>query len=183
MYKYSNITHSYSEALFNTAKKMNLIFKILEDVSALIKVLNQSPRLVVFLEGPHIDNSEKHNLIDTVFKGNLPDILTNLIQLLIDNNRIEYLSEILEDYQKRVQYYKGLFPAMVITAQELSFTDKLKLKACLEKFTKKQLQITYNIKKKLIGGLIFKFEDTLIDYSLRGGLNRIRRELELASLP
>lgn len=176
------VTQSYSSALFNIAKKESLIPILFDEANSLLKVLRQSKRLIFFLEGPHIEDSDKHKLIDDVFKGNINPLLINLMHLLIDYHRAEYLCDIIEDYCEKVQLYRNIYPATVITANEINFLDKLKLKSALEKYTKKQLNITYIVKKNLIGGIIFKFGDMHIDFSLRDGLNEIRQKLEAITL-
>lgn len=177
-----DVIKTYSDALFNLAKNKDIILLICEDVNAMLKIISINPKLCIFLEGPHIDNAEKHDLINTLFKGKINEVLLNLLQILVDNHRTEHLKSILEEYTKKVQIHKNIFPAIVTTSYDLSFTDKLKLKAALEKFTKKQLKITYLIKQEIIGGIVFKFEDTYIDYSLRGGLNLIKQNLDSATL-
>ncbi len=176
------ITLSYGEALFNLTKKRNIVIDLSEEVNCLLKLIAQYPRFIVFLERPHIENEEKHHLIDNVFQGKINEALLNLMHILVDNFRTEYLKYILEDYLRRVLIFRNIYSATIITSYELPPTDKLKLKASLEKFTNKQLKINYLIKKEIIGGLIFKFEDTYIDYSLRDGLNEIRKDLEAANL-
>jgi F-type H+-transporting ATPase subunit delta len=120
---------------------------------------------------------EKLKLLDRAFKGRLSPLLINLLHLLATRRRTTYLDETLTLFQELVERAEGISQASVSSAGELSFQDKLRLKAALEKYTKSRLKIEYLVEPGLIGGVIFRFRDLLVDGSLASALEELRERM------
>jgi F-type H+-transporting ATPase subunit delta len=181
--QYSPIERTYAEALLGAARRLGIVQRAMEEARVLLKVVKQNPRLLLFLESPHISAQEKQELLDRVFKGRLSPLMVNLLHVLAARRRTTYLDETLELFQELVEQSEGLWRVQVTTAHELNFQDKVRLKTALEKFTKRQLKIEYNIDPRLIGGLVCRLRDFQIDASLRNALNGIRYRLLHTPLP
>jgi F-type H+-transporting ATPase subunit delta len=175
--QYSPIERTYAEALLGAARRLGVVQRAQEEARVLLKVATDNPRLLVFLESPHIATHDKLALLDRVFQGRLGPLMMNLLHVLAGRRRTTYLNETLERFQELVERSEGILRARVTTARELNFQDKLRLKAALERFTRAQLKIEYLVEERLIGGLICRLRDTQIDTSLRSGLEEIRRRL------
>ena len=144
----------------------------------LATLLHQQPGLRHFLEGPHISREKKRDLLDKGFKNRLNPLLMNLLYMMADRERATLLSDILSGFQEIAERAEGIFPATVASARELGFQEKLKLKSALEKRTGCHLRIKYEVDKSLLGGVVFRFRDLLIDGSVRNGLEQLKRELK-----
>lgn len=181
--QYSPIERTYAEALLGAARRLGVVARAQEEARALLKVLKQNPRLRLFLESPHIDAQEKSALLERVFKGRLTPVMMNLLQVLSARRRTTYLDETLELFQTLVEESEGIWRVDVTTAHELSMQEKLDLKGALEKYTKRQLNLDYNIDSRLIGGLVCRLRDFQIDASLRNGLEGLRWRMLHTTLP
>lgn len=171
------VERTYAEALFGAARSMGVLQRVQEEAKVLLKVVQQNRSLLTFLESPHVKIEEKMGLLDRVFKGRLSPVMINLLHVLATRRRTTYLDEILEHFQELVEQAEGIYQATVTSAWELNFQDKLKLKTALERHTQSRLKIDYAVDPAVLGGVIFRFRDLLIDGSLRGGLHSLRERL------
>ena len=140
-------------------------------------------RLRIFLANPQVPTETKMELINRTLGPKFSPLVIRLIELMIDRERIDVLPDVLAEIQRLVEHAEGIYQAEIDSAMELDFQDKLRLKNALEKYTGYKLKIDYNVEPNLIGGLVFRFRDTLIDGSLRSGLNKLRRRLLETALP
>lgn len=173
----SPIIQAYANALFNAGQAQGVTRDLCAEAKALLEIMEKEPNFKDFVEGPHISRQDKHSLVTNVFKDKIHTLLINLIYLAIDKGRGEYIDEILIEYLEVVERSEGIYPAQLTTARELGFDDRLKLKTALEKFTNTHLRIDYEVKPEITGGLIFRFQDVLIDGSIRTKLTKLRRKL------
>lgn len=171
------IIRSYAEALFNTSRKQGIVTRLIDEAKMLDKLLEQEPSFRYFLEGPQIPTEDKHAVIAKVLKDRLNPLMFKLLSLIVDRERALYLQEILTEFQEVAERAEGIFPATVVSARELGFQEKLKLKTTMEKYTGSHLRIRYRLEPSLLGGIVFRFRDTLIDGSLQSKLKDLRNRL------
>jgi F-type H+-transporting ATPase subunit delta len=172
---------AYAQSLFNVAKTLGVVRQVTEECKSLRGILKSSPTFAEFLKGPQIPRGKKRELVERVFGGKLSATLMNLFHVTIQRERGGLIPEILEEFQNVAERAEGIFPAYVTTARELGFQDKLKLKAALEEFSNCHLRINYDIRPEIKGGIIFKFQDSLVDASILNKLEKLERKLKGAS--
>ena len=175
--EYSLVARSYATALFRSAQKQGILQRLQEECRVLLEVAGTSPRLKIFLENPQRPTEHKLELLDKVLKPRLSPMLITLIHLLVVRDRTGLFSEIIELFDKMVEEAEGIHHAIIQTARELGMQDKLRLKEALETFTSHRLKINFLVDPNLIGGLVFRYRDVLIDTSLSSGLAEIRERL------
>jgi F-type H+-transporting ATPase subunit delta len=177
----SIVAASYAEALFRAARKQGILQRLQEECRVLSQVIKsgsgERSSLQVFIEDPQRPTEHKLELVDKVLKGRLNPLLVNLLRMLVERERCEFLKQILQLIQDKIEEAEGIFEAKVESAAELGFQEKLKLKAALEKFTNACLRLEYEVNPNLIGGLVFRFRDTLIDGSIQYGLQDLKRKM------
>ncbi len=176
------VTHSYAEALHALVKKRGESAVFAVQAGRLRALVADNHRLRTFLEAPHIPETAKSSLIEDLVRPSFHPILADFCLYLIRKYRIEYLCEILDAFVRLVEEEQGILQAAVSSARELSFTEKVVLKSALEKFMNKQLKIAYHVDPHLLGGIVFRARDLLIDNSLRGALRQLRDCLETAQV-
>ena len=100
-----------------------------------------------------------------------------LLVLIIRKNREEYILDILNSFLNRIKEYKGIVTATVITAVALSNEQINLIKAKLTNSLKKQVQIETQIDQSIIGGLIIRVGDSILDASIGGKLQSLKASL------
>lgn len=182
MRQYAVHERAYAEALVNAARAYvkdgrGTLEEIQNDARALLQVFEQSKKLLVFLESPHVKISSKFELLDKVFSGKLHPLLLRLIHMLAERRRSTSLDEVLSLFLERMNELSGVYYAIIATASELPEDSKQKLQQTMERYTQKKLNIEFQTDPEIIGGVIFRSGDTLIDGSIRTSMDALRARL------
>ena len=181
--QYTVIARSYAEALFRAARAQGILQRVQEECKALAAVVDQAERrLRIFMGNPKVPTENKLALIDKALAPRFSPLTVRMLHMLVRRERTEHLGEILALFVEMGEQAEGIHQAQLQSAVDLSFQDRLRLKAALEAWTGCRLKIEYEVDSGLIGGLVFRFRDTLIDSSLRAGLALLRRRMLNTSL-
>ncbi|MFQ6002780.1 MAG: ATP synthase F1 subunit delta, partial [Candidatus Zixiibacteriota bacterium] len=112
----SQVARRYATALFRTAKRIDQVERILEDLKSISDLLRKDPNLKNFLEAPQILDQHKRELITTVFRHLVSEALFSFLVLVLEKHRIEYLLAMAKDYERLVKEDQGILQARIITA-------------------------------------------------------------------
>ena len=153
-----------------------------EEARGLIAVLNGQPRLLQLLDQPAVGRDDKKALLRRVFEGRVSPVMLHLPMLLIDKNRGGSWRSVLEVFARLVEERQGIHPARVTTAVALDEAQKLELERGLERFTGKRLNIEFDQDEAIVGGVLFRYGDVMIDDTVRGAIDKMRRRLETAKV-
>lgn len=174
---------NYARALLSVAEGRERLEAVWEDARAFVELAEmrqeaQSRRLRVFLESPQVSVSEKHELLRNAFSGRVDPLLVDMLCLMVDRHRTDHFRDVMRRFCELVDERQGIFPGSVSTAQMLSGEEKEQLRARLESFTGAQLRLRYRTDPDLIGGVVFKYRDLLVDSTLRAGIDELRARLD-----
>lgn len=173
----SIVVGRYADALFGRALKEGALEPLAREVARVVQFLRGHGRLMEFFEAPNIPRSAKRRLIETTLAESESSQLDEFFLLLIDKGRIDHLIPILERLLVLEEEHRGFFVAEIVTAAELDEGQRAEMRRTLEAHTGHQLDITFTVDPEILGGVIFRHRDDLIDSSLRSGLNEIVAEL------
>lgn len=173
----SSTVQAYATALYNAAKSRDEVGRIVEDCKALVQILDEQPTFAVFLEGPQIPREEKRVLVNKVFKERLSPLVMNLFYITIDRGRAGLIPGVVGELIGVAERADGIYPATVTSARELGSEERLNLKTSLEKYAGCQLRVRHDIETDLLGGIVFRFKDVLVDGSIRNKLRQMREKL------
>ena len=158
----------YGDALFELAVEENRCDQFLEEICAVENVLDQNPQAETLLCHPGIGSEEKQDFIEKCFKGNVSDDMTGFLQILVKKGRFSERNAIFA-------YFTSPF--------ELTAEQKTKIeKRLLDTTDYKKMEITYREDKTLIGGLVIRIGDRVIDTSIKSRLEELRLQLMGISL-
>ncbi|MCX7766657.1 MAG: ATP synthase F1 subunit delta [Candidatus Sumerlaeia bacterium] len=169
--------NTYASSLLKVAERCGKIQIITQQVSLLLEILQKNPRFITFLEVPNIDPIEKKELTNRLLSNYFDRLLLNLVFILIDHRRAGALPKILERFIELEEKHRGFYPAEIYTAISLDEQQKHLLTQSLQDYTGYKLKITFKVDPRIIGGVIFRLEDTLIDASLKGQLEKLKSQL------
>jgi F-type H+-transporting ATPase subunit delta len=171
------VLETYVEALLAAAGDAANKDALYLEAQDLLQVIRKNRSLPRFLERPAFLKEDKKQMIMRVFKGKLSPLMFHLPLLLIDKNRAELWEEILSLFVRKVEEEKGIRSAIITSAHEIPTEQKLKLQVTLEKYTDSKLRIQYRLNKDLIGGIVFRSGDRMIDSSIQTHLRAVRSRL------
>ena len=172
------VAGTYGEALFSLACEENKVDSMYDEVLSLEKILEQNPDLTVLMNHPKVTKEEKQKVIKDVFEGRASGELTGFLNLLLQKDRYAELPAILKYFVGRVKEYKGIGVAYVTSAIELSPERKKEIEAKLLSTTVyKSMEMNYTVDESLIGGLVIRIGDRVVDSSIKTKLEGLKREL------
>ena len=167
----------YAHALLNAANKIGATDRLFEDADAVRRCFRKDTRLRRFLESPQILKEEKHKALERMFRGRIEPLLLNLIHVMLENNRIENLDETLRLVFVLVEEGRGIIPASVTTAIVLTDEQRTHVHETLEGRLGLRFDIRYRVDANVLGGVVFKYRDRLLDGSVRFDLQKLRERL------
>jgi F-type H+-transporting ATPase subunit delta len=177
-----SVTQAYAHALFNVALKQQAIESIARQAQELAQLYQQNARLRFFLEAPTIALSDKQAVLAKLFRDAYAQPIFNLLLVLTAKGRVAYVEPVLLEYHKLLQEHKGIYSGIVITAITLREDQKPPLQKALEKFTGIPLRLSYRAEPQILGGIIFQYQDEVVDASVQEELKRLKTKLREVSL-
>lgn len=172
------VSKTYGDALFELALEEKSLDVLADEVTVLSGVLESNEELMKFLNHPKIAKEEKIKVVENIFKGRVSDNLTGFLELIVTKDRYSELLKIFQYFLSRVKEYKKIGVVYTTTAVELSSDQKEKLEKKLLATTHyKSLETHYSIDSKLIGGMVIRIGDRVVDSSIKTKLEEMSRTL------
>jgi F-type H+-transporting ATPase subunit delta len=138
----------------------------------------ESAELRNFLASPAVAREAKHGVIEKlVARLGASKIMRNFLFVIVDNQRIQFLPEVLASFEQVLQQRQGVAAAHVASALEMNERQRAALVGTLERLTGKRIQAKYSLEPGLVGGAVVRIGDTIYDGSLRNRLNQLRTRL------
>ncbi len=177
------VSKTYGDALFDLAVEENSVDAMLEEVLAVRQVFSDHPELTQLLRNPDVGVSEKLELTEKIFKGRVSDHMVGFLRIVVDKRRFQELDAILDYFAARVKEYKKIGIAIVTSPGELNDAWKKRIEEKLLATTRyEKMEMSFQVDPKLIGGLVIRIGDTVVDSSILNKLTDIRRRLMSTSL-
>lgn len=177
------ISKAYGDALFELALEKNELDSIAEQVNLLVNAFAENPELIKLLSHPKINKEEKINVIETIFKGRMSDDIVGFLVIIVEKDRGSEIADILNLFQAKVREYKKIGVALVTSAIELSTEQKQKVEQkLLQQTAYESFEVEYKVDASLIGGMIIRIGDRVVDSSIRSKLDNLTKELRKVSL-
>jgi len=171
----NSIARRYARATFEVAHEKGEPEGWLRQLEAVSSATSQ-PDLADALRSPAASDQMKVDAIVTVFPD-LPGELRNLIALLVGRNRIDILPGICAAFQEYLDDLLGRVDAEVTSARPLSGDELRAIQDHLNKRTGRQVRVHISTDESLIGGIIMRVGDEVIDASVATKLDRLRQRL------
>lgn len=172
------IAARYAKALLDAADEQKALDKVTDNINALQRVYLEVPELNRFFSNPVIPTEEKKAVVEKQFQSNLHAITANLLNLLVENDRISLLPELITLYLELIQQREGIAQAEVIVPVPLKDKQEKALRSTLEKiFGYRQVEINSKVDPSILAGAIVKIGDKIIDGSYHGKLEMLRRQV------
>ena len=172
------VSKTYGEALFDLALEENTVDQITEEVNVLLSVLASNEELTKLFTHPKVLKQEKINVIENVFKGRFSDTIVGFLVLIMQKGRYEEINAIFEYYLNRVREHRNIGVAHVTSAIELNKEQRAKIEEKLLATTKyQQFEMNYTVDKSIIGGLIVRIGDRVVDSSIKNQLKNMTKAL------
>lgn len=172
------VSKTYGEALFELATEESRANEMLEEIQAVRKILNENPQFGELMLHPGIAKQEKLKMVDNIFKGRVSDDLTGFLNIIVENERFKELDSVFEYFIDKAKESQGIGVAHVATPKPLSDKEKADVEAKLLETTDYiKMEMNYSIDESLIGGMVIRVGDRVVDSSIRTKLDGLTKEL------
>jgi F-type H+-transporting ATPase subunit delta len=173
-----SVSRRYARALFSMGVDRGTFEQLGKELDAFSDLWTSSAELRQALENPVFKASEKRNVLQTLLPrvAPSPDV-QKFIVLLLDRRRLHGVAAIARAYREMVDDHTGRVRAHVTSAQPLAAPELERVRQSLAKRTGKQVILESSVDPTLIGGLVARVGDLVLDGSVRTQLGTLRDKL------
>ena len=169
---------SYGEALADVALAGGRPEQVRRELDDFLAMMSESADLRNFLISPAVSPSSKRSVIaKLVERMGASQTLRNFLYLVVDHRRVRLLGAIAEAFGRELNARLGILDAEIAAARDLSGDEKQALVAALERRTGKKIEPSYRVEPALIGGVQVRIGSTILDGSVRSGLDHLRARM------
>ncbi|PQO42936.1 F0F1 ATP synthase subunit delta [Blastopirellula marina] len=166
----------YAKALYGAAEAAGSLDQVVSELASLVHDVLQHPKLANAVISPRISHDERLVILDKAFAGRMNPTLLTFLKVLSNHNRLYCIREIQRAFHQLVGEKRGRVDVKVISAEPLSEASLVAITARLRETLGKDVEVLSSVNPKLIGGLIIRVGDTVIDGSVANQLESIRRQ-------
>lgn len=172
----STYARPYAKAVYELAKEEGTVEQWSDFLRSFAQIL--SVKSVNALIGdPRIDEEQLAGLLAELVGKKISNEQTNLIRLLVHNDRLQVANDLAALFEQMRNQDKGLIEAEVVSAQELTDSQQSDLKKFLKKRLGAEVALHTKLDKDLLGGVVIRAKDLVIDGSLKGRLEQLARTM------
>ena len=172
------VSTTYGEALFELAAENGREEEFLGEVETLKKLLEENPDFGRLMNHPKILKEEKLKVLEEVFSGRISKELLGFLYLIVTKDRYDEIDSILDFFIDKVKQHRGIGIAYVATAIGLNEAQKKEIEDKLLSTTSFcRMEMHYQVEEDLIGGMVIRIGDRVVDSSVKTKLFELQREL------
>jgi len=175
------VSRRYAKALFaiGAAKGEAEQAKYGEQLVDLGNSMTENPEAMGFFKNPSFSAEEKKAVLNQlVEKISVEPMVKSFCDLLADKGRVEMLPAIAADYKAMMDAVSGVVSGELITVSELNAERKSAIQANLEKQAGKKLELAFATDKEILGGIVLKVGDKVMDASLKAQLQILKENIK-----
>lgn len=172
------IAQAYGSALYELAVEENKVAALLEEVKSLKEAFTADSEFISFMKHPQVSKDEKQKVVEDAFRGKLSDDMVGLMLTMVEKDRFSEIVSVFDYFIDAVNELLGIGNARVSTPAALSDSQKEKIKTkLLETTDYKEMNIDYDVDSSLIGGMVIRIGDRVVDSSIKTRLYEMKKEL------
>jgi F-type H+-transporting ATPase subunit delta len=173
------IARVYAEALFETAREKGKLDEIREQLGQFADALDAHRELAVFFFSPYFSSEEKRDGIRRAVTGAEPE-LVNFLELLAEKHRMPAIFRIRRELDRLWARENRQLDVSLTSAVELDPQVAKRVGDEISKQTDRKVELETNVDEDILGGLVLRVGDMVLDTSIRTRLERLRREIAKA---
>lgn len=173
------IARTYARSLFEAAEDGGRIDEIRQELAEFTSAVDDSRDLQLFLFSPYFSSEEKIDGLRRVV-ADATTQFQNFLELLVENHRMPLLQRIRDQYEEYWADHRQLLPVTVTSAVELPQETIDKIQQSIAQQTGREVVLDRQVDDSVVGGIILRVGNRVLDASIHGSLERLRREVSAA---
>jgi F-type H+-transporting ATPase subunit delta len=170
----------YAEALLDSAQESVGLGRIVDDLHLVQELYTKDRRIWSFFSSPRIEPEEKQRLLRGALEGKISRPVMGLLHVLVEKQRGALLDNVVAEFERHRDIRENRIHAHVTSAAPLAEDQRADLVRRLAAATGKTVELHEKIDPRVLGGLIVKVGDKIVDGTLKRRLEKLRRELVAA---
>jgi F-type H+-transporting ATPase subunit delta len=170
----------YSSSLFEVARAQGKLELVREQLAQFADAVHASHELQVFLFSPYFSTQEKQAGLERTLQG-ADEILTRFLELLVEKHRMPVLFRIRQDYESLCEEAERRLGVEITSAVELDPATAADVAEQIGAHTGRRIDLRRHVDPEIIGGLILRVGNSILDASVRTRLERLRKQVAQAS--
>ena len=172
------VSKTYGDALFAVALESNRMDEFFEAAVSLADILRTNEDFSKLMNHPKVGKDEKLQVVKEVFETRVDKELVGFLRLVVEKDRYNEIDEILSYFIDKVKEEKQIGVAHVTSAVKLSeIQKKLVEEKLIETTSYKEMEMNFAIDESLIGGLVIRIGDKVVDSSIKSKLSELTKQL------
>ena len=175
----ARIARRYAKALLAIGREDGQAESYKEELGAIAKLLDEQKELESALSNPlYAEEGRKKVLGVLIERAGLSKVMSSFFNLLFDKGRIQYVKDIYLFYEKLTDELANIVRAEVVSASDLPEETVAQIRAALSEKTGKEVKMDVRVEPALIGGVVTKIGDLILDGSVRTQLLSLKESLQ-----
>jgi F-type H+-transporting ATPase subunit delta len=173
------IAQVYARSLFEVAQDQDKLDVVRDQIGEFADALGESRDLQTFFFSPYFSTEEKKKGLDTALDG-ADETVQNFLALLIENHRMPALFRIRRELDRMWQEVNQLLPVQVTSAVELDESVTARIGEEIGRQTGRKVELTTTVDPDVLGGIVLRVGNSILDASIRTRLERLRKQVARA---
>jgi ATP synthase F1 delta subunit len=173
------IAQVYARSLFEVASERDVLDTIKEQLGQFAGALHEHRELAVFFFSPYFSVEEKKSGLKRLVEGGDPAFM-NFLEALIERHRMPAIYRIRTDFDVLYDKTNKLLPVLVTSAVELDAETIESLGKRIGEQTGNEIELSTTVDPEILGGIVLRVGNFILDASIRTRLEKLRREVAQA---
>ena len=174
------IARVYADALFEAGKDSDKLDVLQEQLAQFADALDESRDMQVFFFSPYFSTDEKKDGLGKVIEGAEPAIV-NFFELLVEKHRMPVIFRIRRTYDELWEHENKLLPVEITSAIELDDEIARRIGDQIGEQTGQRVELTKTVDPEILGGLVLRVGNSILDASIRNRLDNLRKNVATAA--
>lgn len=176
------VAEVYARALFEVAAERGVLDAVREQLGQFVDALSANRQLEIFFVSPYFSTTEKKDGLSRMVEG-ADETFMNFLETLVERQRMPELFHIKERYEQMWEAEMRLLPVEVTSAVALDEATVRSIGERIGSGTGNRIQLTTVVDPDILGGVVLRVGNTILDGSIRSTLNQLRKQVAQARMP
>jgi len=173
------IAQVYARALFEVAKERDILDEIHDDLRAFATALDENRELAVFFFSPYFSSEEKKNGLQRAVTGADP-VFMNFLETLLERHRMPVIFRIRARFEQLWDEENKLLPVEITSSVQLDKEIVAQIGDRIGEQTGQKVELSSKVDPEILGGLVVRVGNFVLDASIRNRLNQLRKQVARA---
>jgi F-type H+-transporting ATPase subunit delta len=173
------IAQVYARALFEVAKERDILDEIHDDLGAFTEALEENRELAVFFFSPYFSSEEKKDGLERAVTGADP-IFMNFLETLLERHRMPVIFRMRARFEQLWDEENKLLPVEITSSVELDKEIVAQIGDRIGEQTGQKVELSSKVDPDILGGLVVRVGNFVLDASIRNRLNQLRKQVARA---